>query len=170
MSQYYAGPINVFSYYLPSEKWDIRFLELAKHISEWSYDPSTRVGAVVAVGKKVLGVGYNGFSKGVKDLKERYEDRDLKYKLIVHAEVNALIMSGEKAQGASLYVYPSFSIPCCCSDCAKMIIQYGIREVVGYFPSEDDIERAKRWAASLELSKMMLNEASVFYRGVKRNG
>src|ERR1700722_2700699 len=90
-------------------KWDIRFLELAKHISNWSKDPSTKVGAVLVNDlKQVVGMGYNGFARGVQDTDERLNDRETKYKLVVHAEVNAIIQAGHAARNSTLYVYPSF--------------------------------------------------------------
>ena len=101
------------------DKWDRRFLELAHHISTWSKDPSTQVGAVlVRDGNIVIGMGYNGFARGVYDTEERYSDRETKYKLVVHAEINAILMAGAAARGATLYVYPSFALPPICVDCA----------------------------------------------------
>jgi dCMP deaminase len=152
-----------------ASKWDIRFLELAKHVSEWSYDPSTKVGAVIAQNKFVVGIGFNGFPQGINDDIERYNDRELKYKMIVHAEVNALIMAGkEKCKGSTLYVYPTFSIPPVCQDCCKTLIQYGIKEIVGYYPSREDEDRAERWKASIQLSRFMCDEVGIDYRGVSR--
>jgi dCMP deaminase len=100
-------------------KWDRRFLLLAKEVSRWSKDPSTRVGAVITddLGR-VLSTGFNGFPRGVLDAEERYLNRDEKYKFIVHAEVNACLLAGERARGGSLYVYPSFAIPNVCHECA----------------------------------------------------
>lgn len=143
-------------------KWDKRFLRLAYEISFWSKDPSTQVGAVIAneLGQ-IVGTGYNGFPRGVDDDFTRYEDRELKYKLIVHAEQNAILLAGERARDASLYVFPSFAIPNVCHECAKAVIQSGIKRVVGFTPSPEDAERAKRWKDSIDISRMMLTEAGV---------
>lgn len=143
-------------------KWDKRFLRLAYEISFWSKDPSTQVGAVIAndLGQ-IISTGYNGFPRGVDDDWKRYEDRELKYKLIVHAEQNAILLAGERARGASLYVFPSFAIPNVCHECAKAVIQSGIKRVVGFTPSPEDAERAKRWKDSIDISRMMLKEANV---------
>ena len=75
-----------------SAKWDIRFLKLATHISEWSKDPSTKVGCVV-VGpdREIRSTGFNGFPRGIQDSDERLTNRDLKYPLICHAEENAIM-------------------------------------------------------------------------------
>ena len=65
-----------------SEKWEIRFLELAKHISGWSKDPSTKVGCVV-VGedREIRSTGFNGIPRGIDDDEERLTDRSQKYPL-----------------------------------------------------------------------------------------
>ncbi len=74
-----------------SNKWDKRYISLAREISKWSKDPSSKIGAV-AVGSQgqVLAQGYNGFPRGIKDSKARYIDRPTKYKYIVHAEMNEI--------------------------------------------------------------------------------
>lgn len=154
-------------------KWDQRFLELAWHISKWSRDPSTQVGAVIATDyHSVVGLGYNGFPRGVDDNPARYDDRETKYSFIVHAEVNAIIMAGERARGSSLYVFPSFGPPCICNECCKLTIQSGIKEVVSYAPDPvyDIITPGlnQRWRASLAASQRMMAEAGVAYRGIPR--
>lgn len=150
-------------------KWDIRFLELAKHVASWSKDPSTQVGAVlVDENNLVTGLGYNGFARGVDDTAERLNDRPTKYAMVVHAEVNAILMAGSRAKGCRLYVYPSFSIPCICNECCKVAIQTGVREVIGYTPTAEDAERALRWQDSINIAKVMLTEAGVGFREVAR--
>jgi dCMP deaminase len=74
-----------------SYKWDCRYLKLAKEIAQWSLDPSTKIGAV-AVGLKgqVLSQGFNGFPRGIKDLEIRLNNRETKYKFIVHGEMNMI--------------------------------------------------------------------------------
>ena len=95
-------------------KWDQRYLALAKEVSTWSKDPSTQVGAVTVGSKKeVLSQGFNGFPRGINDSDERYNNRDIKYKLVVHAEMNAsynATYSGTSLDGATLYVY---GLPIC---------------------------------------------------------
>ena len=72
--------------------WDKRFLKLAKHISEWSKDPSTKVGCVV-VGpdRELRSTGFNGLPRGIEDNEERLNNREIKYPLICHAEENAIM-------------------------------------------------------------------------------
>ena len=109
--------------------WDIRFLDLAKHISIWSKDPSTKVGAVIFDSdKRIVSIGYNGFPKGVCDDPQRYDDRDIKYRMVVHAEANAILKvakSTNNAHGSTLYITLS---PC--KDCCKLILQSGITRMV----------------------------------------
>ena len=72
-------------------KWDRRYLDLAAEVSKWSKDPSSKIGAV-AVGSKgqVLSQGYNGFPRGIVDGGVRLNEREIKYKYIVHAEMNLI--------------------------------------------------------------------------------
>ena len=109
--------------------WRNRYLELAKHIASWSKDPSRKIGAV-AVGSKgqILAQGYNGFPRGIEDSHERLNNREEKYKFVVHAEMNVIYnasFNGVSLDGASLYVY---GLPVC-SECAKGIIQVGVKDV-----------------------------------------
>lgn len=148
-------------------KWDLRFLELARFVSAWSKDPSTKVGAVIVNDlKQVVGMGYNGFARGVKDTDERLNHRETKYKLVVHAEQNAIIQAGHLARGATMYVYPSFVVPPICHDCAKLFIQAGVRDIVGYEPDEND-ERVKRWKESILVAQEMFVEAGIQWRSYK---
>lgn len=121
-------------------RWDLRFLALAEHVAGWSKDPSTKVGAVLADERMiVLGLGYNGFPRGISDDLSRYEDRELKYKLVVHAETNAVLNSYGSLLGSCL-----FSTEPPCYECSKLLIQSGITRVVSWAKSEED-EWWKRW-------------------------
>ena len=137
------------------DKWDLRLLGLAKHVAQWSKDPSTQVGAVIADHKhRVLSLGFNGFARGVSDLAERLENREVKYDMIIHAERNALLFANASVEGASVYVWPLLP----CAQCAATLIQAGVAEVIA--PAAD-AERAKRWAAQINLARTMFTEASV---------
>jgi dCMP deaminase len=138
-------------------KWTQRYLNMAKEVATWSKDPSTKVGAI-AVGDKgqILSQGYNGFPRSVKDTPDRYEVREEKYKYIVHGEMNAIYNachSGASLNGATLYVT---GLPIC-SECAKGIIQVGIKKVVMQFPK--DISQT--WRDSMVTSLNMFQEADV---------
>ena len=126
-------------------KWHYRFLNLAKHISEWSQDPSTKVGAVIVDNKKrIVSIGYNGFPIGIQD-DARLNIRDIKYKIIVHAERNALLFANKSLDDCILYTYPFMP----CSVCAGMIIQSGIRHVISY------INKNERWSEDFKISEQM---------------
>ena len=71
-------------------KWDYRFLKIAKEVGTWSKDPSTQVGAIAVNDKRIIATGYNGFPKGIKDTDELLSDRQAKLKLMVHAEMNMI--------------------------------------------------------------------------------
>lgn len=147
-----------------SEKWDRWFLGLAKYVSSASKDPSTKVGAVLVNDlKQVVGMGYNGFARGIADTDERLNNRELKYKLVVHAEVNAIVQAGHAARNSMLYVFPSFTVPPICHDCCKTAIQAGIKGIVGFIPDEAD-ERVQRWKDSIAISKGMWEEVGLEVR------
>ena len=98
-----------------SDKWDMRFLDLATHISEWSKDPSTKVGCVV-VGpdREIRSTGFNGFPRNILDSDDRLTDRDLKYPLICHAEENAIMHAARigLALRAALRMLPGLHTRC----------------------------------------------------------
>lgn len=138
-----------------SEKWDRRFLEVAKLVASWSKDPSTQTGAVIVDNNnRVVSVGYNGFPKGVNDSPERYNNRELKYKMIVHCERNAILFAGRSLEGHALYTWPFMS----CSVCAAMVIQAGITRCVA--PAIPD-RLKERWAEDMALSETLFSEAGV---------
>jgi dCMP deaminase len=145
-------------------KWDLRFLQVAELVASWSKDPSTKVGAVIVNPhtNDIISVGFNGFPRGVEDTLERYQNRELKYQLIVHAEENAIITAGNRALGGTIYVWPSFGLSTICIRCCISAIQAGILRVVSL--STDKIK--ENWKASLELSRQVCNEAGISYRGV----
>jgi len=133
--------------------WSLRFVGLAQHIASWSKDPSTQVGAVITGPRNmVTSLGFNGFPRGVVDSPERYADRDIKYKLVSHAERNALDNCNVSVTGHTLYVtrHP-------CSECAKSIVQKGISRVV-YLPHP---EFDARWADDIAIAKLILSECGV---------
>ena len=134
-------------------KWHKRFIELAEFISNWSKDPSTKVGSVIVDKyKRIVSTGYNGLPKDIKDTKERYENRDIKYKIILHAEENALAYAKRDLTDCTLYVS---GLPPC-AHCASLIISAGIKKVV--FKKQ---EIPERWIESTKLSKTILEEAEI---------
>jgi dCMP deaminase len=134
------------------EKWDIRFLELARHIASWSKDPSTQTGAVIVDKKRrVVSLGYNGLAQGVEDKPERLNNRDLKYKMFVHCERNAIIFARQPLDGCTLYTWPFMS----CAACAALVIQSGITRVVAPY-SENP-----RWLEEIRLSMEQFKEVGL---------
>jgi len=132
-------------------KWDKNFLELAKTVSTFSKDPSTKVGAVIVDDdNRVISIGYNGFPKGVKD-DHRLDNRDLKYDMVVHAEANALLFANAPTKGCTIYTWPFQP----CSRCASLIIQAGVQRVVSVENEET------RWVSNFQLAHDMLTEARV---------
>ncbi len=136
--------------------WDRWHLGLAEYVSTASKDPSTKVGAVIVdPDRRVVSVGYNGLPRGVEDTEERLHNRDIKYKMVVHAERNALMFSNlASLKGCAIYVWPMMP----CAACASMIIQKGITTVVA--PQNDN----PRWQHDFDLSKQLFTEAGVLLR------
>jgi len=131
--------------------WDSRFLELARLVSTWSKDPSTQVGAVITRDKFVVSLGFNGHPKGVADTLDRLENREVKYRTIIHAEINAILTAKQDLEGCTIYLWPFMP----CSQCGAAIVQAGIKRVVAP-PSDND-----RWAESFRFTTEMFSEAGV---------
>jgi dCMP deaminase len=136
------------------EKWDFRFLSLAKEVASWSKDPSTKVGSVIVrADRTVASVGYNGFPRGTDDSEELYNDRAVKYERVVHAECNAILNAKEPLNGYTCYIWPLPS----CANCAATIIQSGITSVV-YTTGHPTAERFKD---SIAIGGDMFDEAGI---------
>lgn len=117
-------------------KWQIRFMRLAKEVSTWSKDPSSKIGSVIVNDeKRILATGYNGFPKPIAD-DNRLENREEKYPLIIHAEMNSILNAlnnGSSIKGGTMFVY---GLPVC-AECAKNVAQSGIKHVVIMAPDSD---------------------------------
>lgn len=134
------------------QKWDNRFLELAQFVSNWSKDPSTKVGAVITdPDNRIISIGYNGFPKGVIDDLSMLNDRQTKYNMIVHGEMNAILFANKSLKSCTLYTYPFLP----CPRCSSMIIQSGIVRVVSYKNTVD------RWEKDFELSRLLFDQAKI---------
>jgi len=138
-------------------KWDVRFMEMCRLVARWSKDPSTKCGAVIVrPDNTVVSLGYNGFPQGIEDTDERLNNRELKYEMVVHAEMNAVLFTREPVAGCTLYVTP---YPPCCR-CAVHLIQAKIAKVVAPAPEPDKLER---WGESFKLTRSLFAEAGVDY-------
>ena len=136
--------------------WWPRYLGIAKEVSTWSKDPSTKVGAI-AVGTKgqILAQGYNGYPRGMDD--SDYSNREEKYKKIVHAEMNCIYNAAENGislRDSTLYIY---GLPVC-GNCALGIIQAGVKRVVAISHNTPD-----RWKEAIGKTDEIFKEAGVEY-------
>lgn len=133
-------------------KWDRRYLDMAKLVSTWSKDPSTKCGAVIVNAQnEIVSVGFNGFPKGVEDTVTRLDDRETKYAMTLHAERNAILFAKQPLHDCTIYTFPMQ----CCSECAAMVIQSGIKKHVSLAITPI------RWQKSFKLANEMFFEANV---------
>ena len=141
--------------------WDEYFMGVALLASQRSKDPSTQVGACIIDGdKRIISTGYNGFPKGCSDDEFPWNrDESLgetKYNYVVHAELNAILNAGGKNLAGSIVYVALFP----CHECAKAIIQSGIKEVIYLSDKYHD-------TYSVISSRKMLDAAGVKYRPIK---
>ena len=137
------------------EKWHRRFLRLAAEIAEFSKDTSTKVGCILVRDRRIISTGYNGFPRGISDSFDRLLDRDKKYEMTVHAEINAVTtaaLHGVSTEGSTAYV--TFQP---CSRCAAVLINAGIKEV--YVTADSLIP--DRWLDNMVLAANLLKEAGI---------
>lgn len=118
-----------------------------------SKDPSSKVGAVLVKDRRIVGTGFNGFPRGIKD-DIRLWEREEKLPRIVHAEMNAIINAGREAEGSALFMYGFSGAPC--ANCTKHILQAGINQVYVCGPELPD-----RWRKDVDLSLDMMREADI---------
>lgn len=137
------------------DKWDARFVRIAYEVASWSKDPGTKVGAVLVSDRRIIATGYNGFPHGIEDTLERYQNRETKLGLTVHAEVNAILnaaKNGATTAGSTLYV----TFPPCVS-CSTAVIQAGVTRIV-----RPDISTSpERWRESFHAGKNLILEAGI---------
>jgi dCMP deaminase len=141
--------------------WDEYFMGVALLSSQRSKDPSTQVGACIVNDKKrIVGIGYNGFPYGVEDEQfpwgKNSEWINSKYPYVVHAEPNAILNATVPLDNSTLYVtlFP-------CNECAKLIIQSGIKEVVYLIDKYHDRDM-------FIASRRMFDASGVSYRQVPK--
>jgi len=128
-------------------------MKLAKEVSTWSKDISTKCGSVIVNNdKRIISTGFNGYPKGVDD--DNYMDRDLKLAQIIHGELNAILFAKRCLNDCTIYVYPMPP----CSQCMGAIIQSGITRVV---TKKMTPEQEERWGSSMEISYRMANNVGL---------
>ena len=138
--------------------WDAYFMGIAILSSHGSKDPGTQVGAcIVSPTNRILSVGYNGMPSGCSDDKYPW-DREgaplaTKYLFVCHAELNAILnYRGGSLEGSRVYttLFP-------CNECAKALIQSGVKEIIYMQDKYAETE-------SVIASKKMMDSAGVTYR------
>ena len=132
-------------------------MNVAMEVSSWSKDPSKKIGCIAVKDRRIIATGFNGFPKGIEDLPDRLNNRELKYKYVVHAEMNCIYNAsyhGISLKDTTMYVY---GLPTC-SECAKGIIQAGVTRVV--YQAE---EIPSQWEKSNMLTIDLLSEANISY-------
>ena len=147
--------------------WDEYFMGVAVLSSMRSKDPNTKVGAcIVNQNKRIVGIGYNGLPIGCNDDEYPWgkDDEDVtknKYFYVTHAELNAILNARQSVEGATLYVtlFP-------CNECAKAIIQSGIKHIL-YMRVKADTDEKKR---IINATCKMFDDAGVVYEHYKSSG
>ncbi len=140
-------------------RWDEYFMAIAKLSAMRSKDPNTQVGAcIVDANNRILSIGYNGAPNGFHDDNFPWDREgsmlETKYAYVCHAELNAILNyrgSRKDLEGAKIYVdlFP-------CNECAKLIIQSGIKEVIYLVDKYKDTD-------SVKISKKLFDECGVRY-------
>lgn len=136
----------------------IKYYRLARYLAHlFSKDPSTKVGALFLAPKsfEILSAGYNGMPRGVDETRPERWERPLKYKLVEHAERNGMFNANRRG----IALEGAIAVVCLfpCHDCARGLIQSGIRAVVTAEPKLSD----DRWDESFAVSRELLLEAGV---------
>jgi len=145
-------------------KWDEYFMGVANLSALRSKDPNTQVGAcIVNQDKRIVGIGYNGLPFGCSDDEFPWvNDTDYlnsKYPYVVHAEANAILNATTSLKGCTLYVnlFP-------CNECAKLIIQSGIKEIVyvsDKYANEKETLASKRMLSSAEVRLRQIEDIEI---------
>lgn len=140
-----------------TEKWDRRFLALCEHVATWSKDPRTQVGAVLVkdVNREPI-LGYNGFPRGVSDTPERYNNREFKHQIVLHAERNAILTAKRDLKGYTLYCSLRPCLLCSCD-----IIQAEIARVVYPALTPEQEHKHENYRDEWALARELMLEAGI---------
>lgn len=138
--------------------WDTYFLKMAMLVATKSKDDSTQVGCViVGLDNEIVSTGFNGFPRGVNEDEEARWERPAKYFRAEHAERNAIYNAAR--MGARTRDCTAYMTAPPCADCARALIQAGIRVV--YHPAVHEFANREKWAESHDYALSMLKEADV---------
>lgn len=134
------------------DKWDLRFIGIAREVAGWSSDPKRKVGAVIVKDRHVLSTGYNGLPSGYPDVYDKLS-AEQKNLITVHAEANAVANAPCDLKGATIYVAGLHP----CAQCAALIVQAGISRVVYDFEPNRD----SSWSSSVIAAKGIFKQCGV---------
>lgn len=151
---------------IESEKWDIPswdewFLRMVYDVASKSKDKSSKIGSVIVNNNQIIKIGYNGFPIGINDTIVERHDRPLKYKFTSHSEINAILFAardGAKTDGCTIYTNGIS-----CVDCARAIIQAGIKKVIYHKQFQDKWDEyiREQWNGHKEITQIMFDESKV---------
>ena len=146
--------------------WDEYFMGIAYLSAMRSKDPSTQVGAcIIDEDKKIIGIGYNGFPIGSNDDEMPWGKEgdflDTKYPYVVHAELNAILNSIKSLKNCTIYVthFP-------CNECAKAIVQSGIKKVIYYSDKHKHKDSVKASRRILENAGLNIKKIEVDIKNI----
>ena len=146
--------------------WSEYFMAIAQIVKSRSKDPNTQVGACIVRDNRIISTGYNGFPNGCSDKKYPWTKGNLdetknKYFYVTHAELNAILNSRQSLEGSTIYVtlFP-------CNECAKAIIQSGIKHIF-YMRVKADTDEKKR---IIDATCKMFDDAGIVYEHYKSSG
>lgn len=138
-----------------NDKWNERWLQMCDLIASWSHDASTKLGAVIVDDRNVvLAIGWNGFPRRNNDTIASRNERPAKYSWTEHAERNAIYNAASRGIALNDATMYTQSLPC--PDCARAIIQSGIKTVIVKNKVLND-----RWAEVQAISDEMFKEAGI---------
>lgn len=145
-------------------EWDTRFMNMAYMVSHWSKDPKTKIGCVIAKNKKIKSTGFNGLPSRIIDHNHILNDKELKLKSIVHAELNAILNSNPfDLTGSTIYIY---GLPPCIN-CAKHILSTDISRIIYCY--DPLIKHSNKWFDDLNYINDMMNEAGIKFIRMDHN-
>ena len=141
--------------------WNEYFMRHVYLVASKSKDRRTKVGSVIVKNNRIIASGYNGFPVGVNDDVHERRERPTKYLYVVHSEYNSVLqcaLEGISPSGGKLITN---GIPCC--ECAKSIIQSGIKSVVVHKQWVDFEKKLSydKWVKSKEVTEIMFGESGV---------
>ncbi|MGL5316930.1 MAG: deoxycytidylate deaminase [Peptostreptococcaceae bacterium] len=148
--------------------WDDTFMNMANLVALRSKDPKTKVGCIIVKDSVVLGVGYNGMPRGCNDEEFPWTKSDdmynSKHSYVVHAEANAILNASGSVKDSSIYVslFP-------CNECAKLIIQSGIKEVVYHDAWDEDKDEVKASKRMFKSAGVKLRQVETFKNVINKN-